>query len=76
MQLIRRAERLVRETDTRKRRSGGTGLILGGFRSPGRSLEEMFSDDVRYQFVCGSVDLGLLGAAASADYSAGKDAIQ
>ena len=75
MRLLRRAERLVRETSAEKRRATGAGLVLGGFRSPGRSLEEMFSEEVRYQFVCGAVDLGLLGAAASADWEAGASAM-
>ena len=60
MKIIRRAENFVRETSREKKNIKGVGLCLGGFRSPGRSLEEMFSDDVGYQFVSGSVDLGLL----------------
>lgn len=82
MQLIRHAERLVRETSEKKKamnvdgNGNGGGLCLGGFRSPGRPLEEMFSDAVGYQFVCGSVDLGLLQSAASVDFAAGQEAMQ
>lgn len=76
MEMIRRAERLVRETSERKKKLKGVGLCLGGFRSPGRSLEAMFSDDVGYQFVSGSVDLSLLQVAAAADYLAGQDAME
>lgn len=75
MQLIRNAEELIRKTSAKKRKEKGSGLILGGFRSPGRSLREMFSDEVGYQFVCGSVDLGILGNAAAADFAAGEEAM-
>lgn len=76
MTLLKHAEHLVRETNAKKKLLHGTHLCLGGFRSPGRDLEEMFSEDVGYQFVCGSVDLGLLGNAAAADFAAGKRAMQ
>ena len=76
MTLLRHAERLVRETSVKKKEMSGTPLCLGGFRSPGRDLKEMFSEDVGYQFVCGAVDLGLLGNAAAADFAAGKSAMQ
>ena len=54
-------------------KTGGR-LILGGFRSPGRMLEEMFSEDVGYQFVAGSVDLGLIQSAAKMDLMDAKRA--
>lgn len=76
MKIIRRAENFVRETSREKKNIKGVGLCLGGFRSPGRSLEEMFSDDVGYQFVSGSVDLGLLKVAAEADNLAGNEAMR
>lgn len=75
LQLIRHAEQLVRETSQRKREIKGVDLCLGGFRIPGRPLKEMFSEDVGYQFVSGSIDLGLLKVAALSDYQAGQDAI-
>mmetsp|Transcript_26771 Transcript_26771/g.61623 ORF Transcript_26771/g.61623 Transcript_26771/m.61623 type:complete len:250 (-) Transcript_26771:194-943(-) len=75
MGAIRRAERLVRETSEKKKALKGVPLCLGGFRSPGRSLETMFSNDVGYQFVSGSLDLGLLQAAAKTDFNAGQDAM-
>jgi 4-hydroxy-2-oxoheptanedioate aldolase len=84
MQLIRHAERLVRETDDRKRALAShstrkeypTGLILGGFRPPLRSLQEMFSAEVGYQFICGSVDLGLLRKAAYSDLAEANESQQ
>ena len=90
MKLIQRAELLVRETSERKKEkqmqeqqqlqqeSSYTphGLILGGFRSPGRSLQEMFSPDVGYQFVAGSVDIGLIQNAAKVDWMDAKRAIK
>ena len=75
VQLVRHAEQLVRETRQKKREQKGIDVCLGGFRVPGRSLEEMFSEDVGYQFVSGSIDLGLLKDAALSDYQAGQDAI-
>jgi len=85
MALLRRAEGLVRETSKAKKEStsnnkigGGEGqsLVLGGFRSPNRSLEEMFSDEIGYQFVCGSVDLGMVQSAAKADLIAARKAMR
>ena len=76
MTLLRHAEISVLETSKRKRKEKGVGLCLGGFRAPGRSLKEMFSDNVGYQFVSGSLDLGLLQAAALDDYEVGQDAIE
>lgn len=101
MELIGRAETLVRETSQKKREasqrkstknnsddtsdngndntnsnSSSGGLILGGFRSPGRPLKEMFSEDVGYQLVAGSADLGMIQNAAKADFMEAKRAIQ
>jgi len=67
MDLLRHAEALVRETRQKKKDETNGRLILSGFRSFGRSLEEMFSDDVGYQLVCGSADIGLLQTAAVND---------
>ena len=53
--LIRRAEEEV----------VAAGVVLAGFRSPGRELQEMW--DRGYSLVCGGVDLGLLREAAKAD---------
>lgn len=75
MEMIQRAEQLVRDTNEKKKHKKDVGLCLGGFRAPGRSLESMFSPEVGYQLVAGSVDLGLLQAAAMADYEAGLDAM-
>jgi len=96
MELIYRAEELVRETSRQKKIKGMNengetvgnndendetetateGLILGGFRSPGRTLKEMFAEDVGYQLVAGSADLGLIQGAARADFMEAKRAIQ
>jgi len=76
MTLLKQAELLVRETSQKKKQEKGFGLCLGGFRAPGRSLKEMFSEDVGYQFVSGSLDLGLLQAAAVADYEAGQESME
>jgi len=76
MEMIRHAELLVRETSERKKKAKGVGLCLGGFKVPERSLKEMFSETVGYQLVAGSVDLGLLQAAAKIDYEDGQDAIR
>ena len=72
METIRKAEQLVRATSEKKMRLKGTPLCLGGFRSQGRSLEDMFSTNVGYQLVSGCIDLGLLQDAALLDYEAGK----
>jgi 2-keto-3-deoxy-L-rhamnonate aldolase RhmA len=69
MQVLRRAENMVLEAAKEKQNlslSCGSGLILGGFKPPGRSTREMF--DCGYQFICGTTDLGMLGSAASADF--------
>lgn len=87
MELIRYAEQLVRETskkkyetnnnnDSNNNNDNGHGLILGGFRSVGRSLTEMFSDDVGYQLVSGSVDLGMIQNAAKMDFIDAKKAMK
>ena len=79
-ELLRYAENLVRRTSDKKKNKNidgiGGGLILGGFRPPGRSLEEMFSDQVGYQLVSGSVDVGLIQTAAKADLFEANKAIQ
>ncbi len=82
MELIRKAETLVRETDEKKRFKNisdtsdetPNGLILGGFRSPGRSIQGMF--EAGYQFVCGAVDLGMLRDAAYRDWSDAQSAMK
>jgi 2-keto-3-deoxy-L-rhamnonate aldolase RhmA len=51
-----------------------SGCILAGFRSPGRSLQEMF-DTTGYNLICGGVDIGLLQQAARADAQAAMDVI-
>lgn len=82
MKLIRHAEELVRETSEKKkekqlqRQQPPYGLILGGFRSPGRSLQEMFSPDIGYQFIAGSIDIGLIQNAAKVDWMDAKRAIK
>jgi hypothetical protein len=84
MELIYHAEKLVRETSEIKREKNkstdtgsgnGNGLILGGFRSPGRTLKEMFSKDVGYQLIGGSVDLGMIQNAAKSDLMQAKKAM-
>lgn len=54
--LIRTAEQKIRDSP----------CMLGGFRSPGRDLKEMFGD-AGYSLVCGSIDVALLSNAARAD---------
>ena len=77
MKLLRLAEQLVRETSRKKRErsSDESGLILGGFRSSGRTLEEMFSKEVSYQLVSGSVDLSMLAKAAADDLKEAEKAM-
>lgn len=79
-QLLRKAERLVRETSDMKKEKAHSkqqhhGLILGGFQLPGRNLDDMFSNDVGYQFVSGSVDIGMIQSAAKADLLKANKAI-
>ena len=78
MKLLHYAEELVRETSRKKREqsSDGFGLILGGFRSPGRPLEKMFSKEVNYQLVSGSVDLSMLVKAAADDLKDAENAME
>jgi 2-keto-3-deoxy-L-rhamnonate aldolase RhmA len=61
-ELIQEAEEKVREAPT---------CMLGGFRPPGRSVQEMF-DLGGYSLVAGSVDMGLLREAAKQDRQGGK----
>jgi len=76
MELIKLAEKLVLETSEKKRRLSSGGLVLGGFRSPGRSLNEMFSEQVGYQFISGSIDLGMIQTAAKKDLIDSKKAMK
>ncbi|KAL7581199.1 hypothetical protein ACA910_005984 [Epithemia clementina (nom. ined.)] len=62
--LIRKAEEAVLQSPA----------FLAGFRSPNRTVQEMF--DSGYSLVCGSVDLGLLRAAAITDARSGKAAVK
>jgi 2-keto-3-deoxy-L-rhamnonate aldolase RhmA len=64
--LIRNAERAVLESPSN--------CLLAGFRSPNRSLKEMY--DSGYSLVCGSVDLGLLREAARHDVEAANQAMR
>jgi 4-hydroxy-2-oxoheptanedioate aldolase len=59
--LIERAEKAVIDS----------GCLLAGFRAPGRDLKEMFQSG--YDFVCGSIDVGLLREAARQDAQAAED---
>lgn len=61
--LIKRAEDAVKASPA----------FLAGFRSPGRSVQEMF--DTGYSLVCGSIDLGLLREAARQDAEIGMSAV-
>jgi 2-keto-3-deoxy-L-rhamnonate aldolase RhmA len=62
-QLIARAEQAVLQSP----------CLLGGFRTPGVELKELF--DRGYSLLCGAVDLGLVRDAALADCSSGKKAM-
>ena len=62
--LLAMAEESVRESQ----------CLLGGLKTPGVSLEDMF-DRKGYSLVCGAVDLGLLRDAARLDAQAGQDAM-
>lgn len=64
--LIRNAERAILESPSN--------CLLAGFRSPDRSLKEMY--DSGYSLVCGSVDLGLLREAARQDVEAANQAMR
>lgn len=57
-ELMQTAEQKIRDSP----------CMLGGFRPPGRDLNEMFGE-AGYSLVCGSVDLGLVREAARADVS-------
>jgi len=48
--------------------------LLGGFRTPGVALRDMFQKG--YSLVCGAVDLGLLREAARLDAKAGQEGIE
>ena len=48
--------------------------MLGGFRPPGRDLNEMFGE-AGYSLVCGSIDVGLLREAARADIADAKESL-
>ena len=61
VELIEKAERMVRET----------GIVLAGLRAPGLSLEEMFRDQ-GYGLVVGSVDLAMLRESAKKDAEEGE----
>ena len=71
MNLIQEAERLVRNASGQ--RSPGQELVLGGFRVPSRPIQDMI--DAGYQFICGSVDIGLLRNAAAIELESVNDAI-
>lgn len=75
-QIVQKAEKLIRETSIIKYEKIQQPLILGGFQLPGRKLDEMFSNDVGYQFVSGSVDIGMIQSVASADLLKANKAIQ
>ena len=75
MKMIRYAEGLVRKTSQQKQHEKGVGVCLGGFQIPGRSLQEMFSNKVGYQFISGAIDLGLMKSAAEADFTNGISAM-
>jgi 4-hydroxy-2-oxoheptanedioate aldolase len=64
-------QRLLHHAEQKVKNSG---CLLGGFRPPGRSLEEMFGP-AGYSLVCGSVDLGLIREAARQDMNDGDDAL-
>jgi 2-keto-3-deoxy-L-rhamnonate aldolase RhmA len=57
---------------TAEERVRSSPALLGGFRSPGRELNEMFGG-VGYSLVCGSVDMGLLREAARKDVAGGLE---
>jgi 2-keto-3-deoxy-L-rhamnonate aldolase RhmA len=61
-ELIQEAEEKVRDAPN---------CMLGGFRPPGRSVQEML-DLGGYSLVAGSVDMGLLREAAKQDWQGGK----
>lgn len=61
-ELIQTAEEKVRKSP----------CLLGGFRPPGRELNEMFGDS-GYSLVAGSVDIGMLRDAARADVAAASE---
>lgn len=60
-QLLLGAEEAVRQS----------GCLLAGFRHPGRNVGEMFQGG--YSLVCGSLDVGMLKAAALSDLESAKE---
>jgi 2-keto-3-deoxy-L-rhamnonate aldolase RhmA len=64
-ELLQTAEQRIRDSP----------CMLGGFRPPGRDLNEMFGE-AGYSLVCGSVDVGLLREAARADVAAASESLE
>ena len=62
--LLHKAEQKIRDSP----------CMLGGFRPPGRDLNEMFGE-AGYSLVCGSVDVGMLALAARTDVAAAKESL-
>lgn len=63
-ELLQTVEQKVRDSD----------CMLGGFRPPGRDLNEMFGD-AGYSLVCGNADVGMLRDAAKADVAAASESL-
>jgi len=83
MDLIKLAEKNVRLAAQERKHNiknnndvKETGPILGGFRTPGRNLEELFSTKIGYQFLCGTIDVGMIKNAAICDLNAANIAMK
>jgi 2-keto-3-deoxy-L-rhamnonate aldolase RhmA len=78
-EILKRAEQAVLSSRRRKEEgtttnpTGGGGCLLAGFRTPGRSIAEMFQTG--YSLVCGAADVGLIQQAANKDAEEGMSAI-
>jgi 2-keto-3-deoxy-L-rhamnonate aldolase RhmA len=71
-EVLKRAEQAVLDSRTTTS-TGGGGCLLAGFRSPGRSIAEMFKSG--YSLICGAADVGLIQEAANRDAEEGNSAI-
>lgn len=63
-------KRLIQKAEEQVMKSSS---LLGGFKTPGRELSDMF--DNGYSFICGSIDLGLMRDAARLDAQVGREAV-
>jgi 2-keto-3-deoxy-L-rhamnonate aldolase RhmA len=71
-EVLKQAEQAVLDS-RQSNNSNSAGCLLAGFRSPGRSIAEMFQTG--YSLICGAADVGLIQEAANRDAEEGNSAI-